>query len=59
MSQRLALLLTDVVDSTQLAERLGDAAAAEAAFAAREDAYSRLNMAPMVSLIDAFNAFCC
>ena len=29
MSQRLALLLTDVVDSTQLAERLGDAAAAE------------------------------
>jgi predicted ATPase/class 3 adenylate cyclase len=29
MSQALALLLTDVVDSTQLAERLGDAAAAE------------------------------
>jgi predicted ATPase/class 3 adenylate cyclase len=29
MSKALALLLTDVVDSTQLAERLGDAAAAE------------------------------
>ncbi len=29
MSESLALLLTDVVDSTQLAERLGDAAAAE------------------------------
>jgi predicted ATPase/class 3 adenylate cyclase len=29
MSERRAILLTDVVDSTQLAERLGDAAAAE------------------------------
>ena len=29
MSEKRALLLTDVVDSTQLAERLGDAAAAE------------------------------
>ena len=29
MSEVRALLLTDVVDSTQLAERLGDAAAAE------------------------------
>jgi predicted ATPase/class 3 adenylate cyclase len=29
MSEQRALLLTDVVDSTQLAERLGDAAAAE------------------------------
>lgn len=29
MNERRALLLTDVVDSTQLAERLGDAAAAE------------------------------
>jgi len=34
----------------------GKSYAAEAALAAREDAYSRLNMAPMVSLIDAANA---